>query len=90
METYPHLACSQIPHILITYLNTKFVQMPHIFIYNSYRYFKPFVNLVHKNIYTVNQSLCNILNSQNIAGNIANERYQAIFPILPMNDIRRY
>ena len=38
-----------------------------------------FVNIVHKKIYTVTQSFfdfCNILNSQNIAGNIANEQYQ--------------
>jgi hypothetical protein len=41
---------------------------------------KPFVNIdiVHKKIYTVKQSFCdfcNILNSENIAGNIANEQY---------------
>ena len=52
------------------------MQMPHIFI-TSYGYFKPFVNLIlYNNIYTVKQSLCNILNSQSIAGNIANEQYQ--------------
>jgi hypothetical protein len=27
METYPHLVSSQIPHIFIIYLNTKFVQI---------------------------------------------------------------
>ena len=48
MEIYPHLVCSQIPHVFITCLNTKFVQMPHIFI-SSYKHFKQFVNLVHKN-----------------------------------------
>jgi hypothetical protein len=72
MEIYPHLVCSQIPHVFITYLNTKFVQMPHIFI-NSYKHFKPFVNFnSSQKLYTVKQSLCNILNSQNIAGNIRN------------------
>ena len=54
----------------------QFVQSQHIFIH-SFGYFKPCVNLVHKNMYTAKQSLCNMLmlNSQNIAGNIANEQY---------------
>ena len=51
----------------------------HDYLYKYIGYFKPFVNIVHKKIYTVKQSFCdfcNILNSQNIAGNIANEQYQ--------------
>ena len=29
MEFYPYLVSSQIPHIFVIYLNTKFVQTPH-------------------------------------------------------------
>ena len=50
----------------------QFVQIQHIFI-NSFGYFKPCVNINMKN--TAKQSLCNMFNSQNIAGNIANEQY---------------
>ena len=52
----------------------QYVQIQHIFM-NSFGYFKPCVNLVPKNMYTAKQSLCNMLNSQNIAGNFANEQY---------------
>jgi hypothetical protein len=50
------------------------VQTQHIFI-NSFGYFKQCVNLVHKNMYMAKESLCNMLNSQNTAGTIANEQY---------------
>ena len=53
---------------------SQFVQLQHIF-NHSFAYFKPCVNLVNKNTYTVKQSLCNMFNSQNTAGNIANEQY---------------
>jgi hypothetical protein len=34
-------------------------------------------SIVHKNIYKVKQSLCNILNRQNTGGNTAIEHYQS-------------
>ena len=57
-----HLVSSQIPHIFIIKLD--------ILSYLS-------TSIVHKNIYTLKQSLCNILNRQKIGGNIANEHYQS-------------
>jgi hypothetical protein len=33
METYPHLVSSEMPHIFIIYLNTKFVQIPRIILH---------------------------------------------------------
>ena len=64
LSCFHHSTCDiYIPKLSInmeTYPHLVSSQIPHILLY----------------IYTVKQSLCNILNSQNIAGNIfANEQY---------------